>query len=520
MARNRKRRKQSSKDGSTKEAAAAAAPSGAAAAVSPRLSPSSSKKPITLEQFATLPHELKKHVIELACCSAPVNGPATGPTTRSRFDFITTLNFALASRSLYALVIPVLYTSVVITRPSSLASFHLAMTSKPALGRLVKNLHVGPCEVSPQWDPIDFHAGFYHSDCSLNSDAVEPSRVYIRSSMQSQAEVDLLPLWCQPDRKWPLDWYSVRSKGLVEVVFEALYDAQKTIGVNLRRSHQDYKGKQLSSSEHTIRLAEVQAALDLYLMMMRRWDDRHGITREQLPDDDEDDGGSMAEREEAAVVQGSAYPTLFLTGYAAGSRSSKGKSTAPEERYVLSRFTILQHLARRHSILDNFDHPLIFARSGESTKQYGSFWSDHGGRQELVGDDWDDYFAPDDCSPDHALPNTATLGSLLSLLSSVLSYASNVENISLTGFLERALCGSRGSAAVLKKLRFVTLGPPPKLWYAPLRLEHLAPGLEELRLCGIRLHKDELNAVLAMFPTLKRLQWSMMHKHSKKHRPR
>lgn len=200
MARNRKRRKGAAKEsGSSKDASAAG---GAAQSL---LAPSSApKKLFTLEGFATLPHELKKRIIDLACSPSPPSSSA-GRAARPLLDIATTQSLAFASRDLYSLVVPILYSSIWITRPSSLASFHLALTSKPALGRLVKSLHVGPSDVSPEWDPLLCDEGYILSDCSNESEMYKPDRYFLITSLQSDEEAKLLPAWCARDRQWALD---------------------------------------------------------------------------------------------------------------------------------------------------------------------------------------------------------------------------------------------------------------------------------------------------------------------------
>lgn len=176
------------------------------------------------------------------------------------------------------------------------------------------------------------------------------------------------------------------------------------------------------------------------------------------------------------------------------------------------------HLARSGSLTDRLDNPLLLARSGVL------MFDVHGHRP--AGDDWDVRDAPysleqeegymrdyegtsdfadlfavgehleldpeDDVYPDAvfttalepAMCSTPTIGSLLALARSVLSYTPALENVSLTGFLERAICGKRPPPG-LKALRAVSLGPPPPHWFIFLHLTHPAlDRIEKLRICG------------------------------------
>lgn len=529
MARNRKRRKRSGKNASSSSSKDfAIAPEPAAAGAQPRLPPSSAaKKPTTLEGFTTLPHELKKRILDLACSSFPSTSTA-GQATRPRLDLNTTLNLAFSSRGLYTLVVPILYSSVWITRPSSLASLHLALTSKPALGRLVKHLHVGPGQTSPHWNALDCDEGCIRSDCSNYSEMFVPDRYLLTSSLQSKEETKLLPRWCKPTRRWALD--EPAPSAAAAAVWDALLEAQWEIDIDLQKPMQCYRERGWRADgmklvDHTQRTAEAQAVLDLYLIELRRWEDERGIGRGR-GDSCEGSSGEDDEEEDSDESQEVEYPKLALTGYAASpARPWYLQRSDDEERIVIDRAQILQHLARRNCEYDRFDHPVLFARSGEQSIWLSICEYDYGGRattkfRKAPDEYWDELFSPDDSSPDYALPNTSTLGSLLSLLSSVLSHTTNIENLSLTGFLERAACGTRSMAAVLKKLRTVSLGPPPLFgWYAPLHLQTLCAGVEELRLSGIRLHEEELDAIVKMFPRLKRFHWSMMYQFSNKHTP-
>lgn len=499
-----------------KEVAAAAAratPAAEAALAASR------PKPITLEGFATIPHERKTHILELACSPTPSSSSSSISATlsplASRLDIKTTLSFVLASHSLYALVAPFLYKQVWLSRPSALASFHLAMANRPYLGALVKSLHVGADSELRDWDPVSKYTRCSCPECSQQERyRCRPSGTYIRTSLKAPQDVELLPKWCESMASFGADVTSSDERHAA--VCKALSVAQSTIGVNLQVSSRDRQGESLPVVEHTMRVFEVQATLDLYLIAIRHWESEQDIIDEQRGRSDRkvNDSGSEG-------VGRVMYPPLVLTGYSTLT-SPVEASTSGQEPYVLSRSDLLHHLARPGSWTDRFDHPLLFARSGENIVEAQSY-HDYGARQERedpAAGDWADLFTSHQrVSPDYGLTNTGTIGSLLALLRAVLSHTPYLENLSLTGFLERAVCGTRPSLA-LERLRALSVGPPPSQWYAPLHLGNHLSGLEELRLCGIRLHEAEIFAILTKSPPLRRLQWTMMHKFALEHLPR
>lgn len=129
-------------------------------------------------------------------------------------------------------------------------------------------------------------------------------------------------------------------------------------------------------------------------------------------------------------------------------------------------------------------------------------------------DDDDDEVEAESFAPalhDPTLPVTATMGGILSLARSLLAQAPLVQNLSLTGSLERIFCGPRAPTA-LKMLHSLSLGPPQRgfLWTPPLDglVTPAIFSLRQLRLCGRELHKDEAEAIVEGLPHLEHLQWS------------
>lgn len=280
-----------------------------------------------LEGFATLPFELKAYVIQLAC-SAPCpdaastslshQSSATSSRPRPRLDVTTTLSLMRVSQSYYSLIAPILYSHVWISRPSALASFHLALSCHPHLGLLVKSLHIGPDDELPgSYDPLVLADDCTCEDCG-------PVLLHLMDSLRSEDEVKLLPRWCSPSTAWPL---ANRGRDAAfQAVCNAILTAQRVIDIDLARYNRSVAGDPITTTERTIRLWEVQACLDCYLMALRRWEDEPGVT------------GRNAGKED--------LPVLMVTGYA------RSPSVDGAEVCSVSRSDILRHLARPHSITD------------------------------------------------------------------------------------------------------------------------------------------------------------------------
>lgn len=110
-----------------------------------------------LEPFPRLPEELVKLILECAC--EPVNLKASSPIPA---DVSTLLSLLLVSRATYNLLIPRLYRSLTISKPSQLIAFTSTLLHRPALGLLVRNLWVGALDVPLHSLPVivSSHVGY------------------------------------------------------------------------------------------------------------------------------------------------------------------------------------------------------------------------------------------------------------------------------------------------------------------------------------------------------------------------
>lgn len=512
MAPRLKRQNRASSKNSKGDEKAAAPPS-----TSSSSSSASSAQSFSLEGFFNLPCELKFRIIELACRSPAPPPPPKPIWEREEDDKVppvldtgTTFSLLLGSPDLYALVLPILWRDVMLSRPSALISFREAITSNPQLGLFVVNLHVGPSDELPGWAyPLSERKGFNDSHCSGYSNAYHPATMQITPSVRGNEQPHLNikqgegifseRVWTVGDEHFELDASDHFFPGYQEVV-DMLGEAQEVIDVDLQNEGYSYDPKtKLAPVEYIARVYEAQAVLDLYLIEMARRQVRYDLV---LPP--QEDNKRLA------------CPHLIIEGYP---NSPAHPTNEDEEVFILTPLDLLQHLARPGSVTDRFDSPLLFARSGvDIVKQTPSA----GRRKRLdISDgereqDWADIFSPSSSifsgssvsTISLPSPHSGTIGSLLTQLRMVLASTPNLENLSLTGFLERAICGKRSAAPLLPKLRALSVGPPPQRWCAPIIFDQLGQ-IKELRICGIELLQEEAESVVAKLPVLKTLQWSM-----------
>jgi hypothetical protein len=97
-----------------------------------------------VQPFPRLPEELVKLVFECAC--EPLNVDA-GSSSSIPADTQTLLSLILVSRATYNLLLPRLYRTITISRPSQLIAFTSTLLQRPSLGLLVRNLWVGVLDV-------------------------------------------------------------------------------------------------------------------------------------------------------------------------------------------------------------------------------------------------------------------------------------------------------------------------------------------------------------------------------------
>lgn len=158
-------------------------------------SSSSGSDGASLKDFWRLPSELQQRILLLACRAPAYTDKDFDKRSTLALDLATTRSLALVSRQLYPQIVTLLYSHVKIITVSALRSFQQALSSRPALGRLVKSLHLGPADDLPaRWWPLLI-------DPENNGFELDYPRFYIMTSW-SEGDEGKRPRWCEPHRDW------------------------------------------------------------------------------------------------------------------------------------------------------------------------------------------------------------------------------------------------------------------------------------------------------------------------------
>lgn len=461
----------------------------------------STTRHIGLTGFWKLPHELQSRILETAC------GPPVLPrrvTVGHRSDCTTTmLRLALSCKAFNRQMLPILYANVRLPLPSNLSNFQRTLASRPALGRLVTRLHIGPDEEfrMSEWWPMS------HTRLRSNTDTF-PVR------LTESCDDPRLPRWASPSHSLvPLDSSSSDLSKDVHNAFEA---ASRDLDVELQSPGSSRSGENIGMDAWRVRVWELQAAMELWCLYTRVCDEEEEQRTAVKP----------------AYGTRPQYPSLAVGGRASSSSAAGG------EVFHVTRAALYQRMSRKEALTNHFGHPLLSARSGLRwrVRGLGQTWHDGGRRRHAVqeGEDVADLFAwastppaPDEddfdfdadvvvppsdlCDPlDEDIPATATVGGNLALARTVLSLTPSVSSLSLTGFLERALVGSRPPCH--QALRSVNLGPTAAGLSVPAHFEHTAlHGVRRLRICGAPLDPPELDAIAGKggaLPKLRQVEWT------------
>lgn len=466
------------------------------------VAPSSSSVPVagplSFDAFLAMPEEIRSLILELAYSHPSSTNDASDSSGASieSLDAATTINLACSSRWFNVQATLRLYTHVAITRPSALASLQRAIALRPQLGRLIKSLHIGAWDPLPEsWYPLRSRPGFVDDKGNPH-----PTTTLILTSLSNTED---LPEGCTPGQGWSFEHPGLDRRSMA--LSRVLLAAQKSLDVDLRGMHNWW----FSVSKQKLFL--VQAALDLYLIAMRRFEKREDRSADLASPNASLPGGHDASPD---------YPALLIVD-----ARDENKTSDMDKACVLTRQQLTQHLARPRGPTDRFDHPLLFARSGldqlsETYRRDNLYRCQPDDRFMREPEDLADIFeskrgleTPGGASRvseevlDPSLPGTATIGALLTLTRSLLAMTPRLENLSLTGFLERAVCGRRPTASLLKSLRCLSIGPPPETseWYVPLLFEGLEE-IQKLRVCGTMLRGDEVAQISGRYSEL---QWSL-----------
>lgn len=220
-------------------------------------------------------------------------------------------------------------------KPSQLAAFVRTLQRKPILGTFIKRLDLGPQSRPSKgsW-PVERHPS---------------GRLYIYPTVRDPEGV---PRWCPQALRWDLVSSGAVSGRTRKAILMAVEAAQTGVGVDLRHPRRAVGGQDIGSDQWLLGAFEVQAALDLYLVELRRLEDE-------------------------TVWPGVVAPAPAL---AISTDGPFGANVTPSEEdevgddnadmlnvFSVRRLDLLQYLARRHGQLDYFNHPILLMWSGLSS---------------------------------------------------------------------------------------------------------------------------------------------------------
>lgn len=467
--------------------------------------------------FITLPVELKQMIVELACshdlraCDDD-GGPVPVPYNSSLpdLDTSTLLELTLVNRELHQLTQALQYQRIELTTSSALYELHRTLTIHPELGALIRNLYIGPQGALPcSWWPLFVDVESY---------VVQPPHSYIMSFLPHYAA----PKACQRSGRestWPVDApaNTCMEAAVAKALQVAMHSVDAALIENVRNKNQDVV-------ESAFKL---QAMLDLYLLEVKRREDARNEEEEEGAEEEGETSCSSScsnePPENCLKAECGHYPPLEIADPSEQQPPGSCESARP---VVITRSQLLSYMTPRGAVTDRLDHPLLFSRSGLGMSYQGvdeiafeddledcanwprltTHWSKEA-RIDLSA------FLRNGCqevesegSIDIAAGPKATLKSTLLWGRSVLSHATNVENLSLTGHLEQVTRSGLELASVKK----CTIGPPPAfLMLTELDLSCL-PNVEQLRLCGTYISHAEAECISGRMPRLRRLVWSVL----------
>lgn len=468
--------------------------------------------------LASIPPELKRRIIDFAClASSSSSTTAAAASSRSCFfdsDVPTMLSLNLVCRELHNYVQPKLYRQITIARPSTLYALTQTFSANPERAQLVQAIHIGPQDVLPRsWWPVQLtcreaKTPFGAPESNINSQVLETSLDPTR-----------LPSGCAQGHAWSLTLTPSGCRD--EAVYKALKTAQHSLGLNLVRGIPQVGPLRID------RVLEMQAVLDLYLQHLK------------VLEDGSPDLARLAQagaRVPLACRNGkcSHYPTLVLKDMPAPYTISPNPPPATQANVFVLRYTqLLHHLARRGSITDRFDHPLLFERSGHSIAKLpnpdGSpvghgyqlnpiriTWI-FGGDRETAN--WPQLAflnsivngttsSPREKAFTRAVIAAGSVESCLRLARTLLASTTSLKVLSLTGFLQTAV---DSHSVRLLRLRRLSLGPPPPGWHGLIRVAEVEQ-VENLRLCNVSLGGREIQDLTSKLSMLRRLEWVMGRK--------
>lgn len=475
------------------------------------------ERPLSLELYRILPAEIRQLVIDFACRASSSSDYLF--TT----DVTTAWSLSLASRELNERARPSLYRDLVINRPSALYALHRTLEAHPERAKLTRRLHIGPLNALPKgWWPLTSAYAEGEGWSSAAGQHLGSPSTWLKTSLK---ESDL-PSGYGSGHAWNL---RQALPGCREAaVSHAIQVAQDYLGFDAHLEGLD------SSTTKIAAILEVQAALDWALERVRNMEEEDS-TLQRL--------AQPGARVPVQCRSGNCKHYLSLNILdALQQRASSRRGWSLGGQRCQSCMALLRHLARPGALTDRFDHPLVFVRSAFMVMVMPALGHGHEDRDRrcdtlimmdspFVVDkkyEWPDLAALHEDSREWErelcgdVPNgnakraqavidrndmiiqTSSLARTLSLARSVVALMPNLEDVSLTGYLQVLFSRTKDAA----RLRQASFGPPPCFWDARLPLSGF-DGLEKLHLCGVVIFKDEVLRITNDMPRLRVFQWTM-----------
>lgn len=421
--------------------------------------------------FVTLPRELQVRIL-LYVTQPPHGSIGQAPA------------LALVSRVAYSIITELLFKHIRVTNVTTLRRIHAGLEANPALGALVQSIHIGPDEALP------FRGWPLRTDQPTTVD--DRPAPYLETTLPETQ----LPRWVKPGSIFSIDFAEERTCQHYAVE-RAIRAALLGLNVNPRKRgwSQTPHARRIGVRAWALRLWEAQAALDLYLMEMRK--------REEEGDYDVEhwslQGSASSHPSDVPIgcVLGKCehYPILEIKN------RSKSASPLAAKHLYLSKADLWHHIARQGSRIEHFDHLILFARSRRSDLDMGN-WEWHALEYDLGGphrawfneDNVEDgeedlsivssderYWIAREPAYGSALAKVGKGEELLRLARSVLARLPRVINLSLSSFLFRALDSFQATDSLVS----LTLGPIAPWWnHVLLSISSGEEGYEESKYQG------------------------------------
>lgn len=176
----------------------------------------------TLSAFFDLPRELQVRIVELSCRAYK---KALRCSSTLGFDDATAIELLCTSKYFKALVTPIFYSHVRVSRPSSLLNLFNTISAHPERGRMIRSLHLGPDEeiFASHW-PLSYFDDDVHIRSSLTS--------YFCSSFRDTrvSDAHLEPEWhCDI---WDVSLTTAEPHCRGKAIYRALKAARRALDVD------------------------------------------------------------------------------------------------------------------------------------------------------------------------------------------------------------------------------------------------------------------------------------------------